>query len=74
MDDVLEHIGNRLLPPSVDMYGVLNTKRILRETSFGRKDIWHAISEEVQGAEAVFRSGRPIEQFARLAGGGRHKM
>jgi hypothetical protein len=74
LQDVLHHIGDRLLPPNVDMFAVLNTKRILRETAYMNKNIYEAGMEELLGAEAVFRAGRPQEKFEKLAKGGRHKL
>lgn len=74
LQDVLHHIGDRLLPPNVDMYAVLNTKRILRETAYMNKNVYEAGMEELIGAESVFRAGRPQEKFERLAKGGRHKL
>jgi peroxisomal 3,2-trans-enoyl-CoA isomerase len=74
LQDVLSHIGDRLLPPHVDAFAINYTKRLLRETAYTNKTIVEANADELQGADIVFRAGRPQKQFARLASGGRHKL
>lgn len=71
---VLEHVGTRLLPPTVDSFGLLYTKRLLRDAAYEHRRFNDVNADELQGAETVFMSGRPKAQFARIAGGGRHKL
>lgn len=71
---VLDHLGSRLLPPAVDSFAVLYTKRLIRQAVYENRTLTEVNYEELRGAEEVFKSGRPATQFARIASGGRHKL
>lgn len=67
MDYVLPHITSKLLPPNADSFALLYTKNLIRSATYEAKSWTEVNDAEVQGAETVFYSGRPIEQFLRVA-------
>ncbi|CAO1622290.1 unnamed protein product [Jaminaea pallidilutea] len=74
LDDVLNHIGDKLLPPTADPFALAYTKRIIQRVNYDHLSREEANQEELRGAETVFTSGIPLKQFARIAGGQRHKL
>lgn len=74
MDVVLPHITSQFIPPTADPFALLYTKKLIKEATYENKS-WSQVNyAEVQGAQTVFASGRPMKQFQRLASGGRHKL
>lgn len=74
LDQVLSHLADKFLPPTLDPFSLLYTKELLRAANYDGWDATRTNMEEIRGAEQVFSSGRPQKQFERIKNGGRHKL
>ncbi|CAO1633005.1 unnamed protein product [Sympodiomycopsis kandeliae] len=74
LQDVLSHIGAKLMPPHADSHALVRSKQIIQRVTYDNLSREEANQLELRGAEEVFTSGIPLRQFAKIAGGGRHKL
>ncbi|CAO1635057.1 unnamed protein product [Parajaminaea phylloscopi] len=74
LDEVLKHVGDKLMPPTADAHALLHSKQLIQRVTYDKLSREEALQVELRGAEDVFTSGVPLARFARIAAGGRHKL
>ncbi|SPO23070.1 related to ECI1 -delta3-cis-delta2-trans-enoyl-CoA isomerase [Ustilago trichophora] len=74
LDDVLAHVREKFLPPTISPFSLLYTKKLLNDAAYAYSGVDGVNQAELRGAEAVFASGAPQKKFANIAGGARHKL
>ncbi|KAJ1029733.1 hypothetical protein NDA13_002976 [Ustilago tritici] len=74
LQDVLEMVREKYLPPNVSAWSLLYTKKLLNDAAYAYAGVDGVNQAELRGAESVFASGAPQARFARIAQGARHKL